>query len=77
MILIKGFCDYRLKIDTNEVFSLKDGEEVLVKPCKDSKVKSWYLYRNGERVRKSIWVIYYENRDEILHYVKFKAGILT
>lgn len=77
MITLKGFSDYRLKIETMEVFSEKDGESVKLERTKDSKTISWYLYDNGVKTRKSLWDLFLENRDEIMEYCNRKSGRIS
>lgn len=75
MVKLNGFSDYSLKIETGEIISVKDGEETVLKEIGDSRVKSWHLYQNGYRVRKSIWAIYLENWKAIESYCLLKGGV--
>lgn len=75
MIELKGFGHYTFNLETNEVFTKKGGLLIRLEPCKDSVAKCWYLYRNGERVRKTVWILLLENIDKIEIYARQKSGV--
>lgn len=74
MIELKGFGQYSLNLETNEVFSVRAGELVRIEPCKDSNGKCWYLYKNGQKFRKTIWKLLDENKEKIEKYIKEKSS---
>ena len=74
MIVLNGFSDYVMDLEKNEVFTHKNGECEKLEPCKDTKKKCWYLYKNGQRFRKTLYMLLLENIDKIEKHCLEKTG---